>query len=58
MRVQIPAYTDRWMQGDRYAEVLKCCRPTKSGQTVWLVKLDLSGRTMRVLADDCQVVGE
>ncbi len=23
MRVQIPAYTDRWMMGDRFGEVVK-----------------------------------
>ena len=23
MRVQIPAYTDRWIMGDRYGEVLR-----------------------------------
>ena len=41
MRVQIPAYTDRWMMGDRYGEV---------------VKVTKSGKTVRVLLTDCEVV--
>jgi len=29
-RVQIPAYTDRWMMGDRYGVLVKVTRPRKS----------------------------
>lgn len=62
-RVQIPAYTDRWMMGDRYGEVIKV-RPGKSyldpkdprGRTLFVVKLDKSGKTVRVIADDCTPV--
>ena len=69
MRVQIPAYTDRWMMGDRYGEVVKIaparlsnevrtkvlssCRDAKE---IAHVKLDKSGKTVRVLLDDCTVV--
>jgi hypothetical protein len=44
------------MMGDRCGEVIKACRPTKSGAGVWQVKLDKSGRTIRVLIDDCRVI--
>lgn len=62
-RVQIPAYTDRWMMGDRYGEVVKVTeRPKVKGS--WFsgvveiahVKLDKSGKTIKVLYDDCTVV--
>jgi len=69
MRVQIPAYTDRWMMGDQYGEVVKVSRkfeqhPGKNGHTVAKrtgaeiahVKLDKSGKTVRVLFTDCTVV--
>jgi len=60
-RVQIPAYTDRWMMGDRYGDVVKTyrARPIKHlPLTEWfyLVKLDKSGKTVRVIADDCTEV--
>jgi hypothetical protein len=62
MRVQIPAYADRWMMGDRYGEVVKITKiPRKDrivsgyGETAH-VKLDKSGKTVRVLLDDCTVI--
>ena len=59
-RVQIPAYTDRWMMGDRYGEIVKI-RKAKNyldpfdprGRTLYCVKLDKSGKTVKVIADDC-----
>jgi len=60
MRVQIPAYTDRWMQGDRYGEVVKVVRDRVpiNGERPEIahVKLDKSGKVTRVLLDDCTVV--
>jgi hypothetical protein len=73
MRVQIPAYTDRWMMGDRYGEVVKTSRmrPAQAVRAALLtsrprgvyeprevahVKLDKSGKTVRVILDDCEVV--
>lgn len=59
MRVQIPPYTDRWMMGDRYGEVVKTFisrTPGTRGDTVAVVKLDKSGKTIRVILDDCVVV--
>lgn len=60
MRVQIPAYTDRWMMGDRYGEVTKTVtRPATASAhafDVHTVKLDKSGKTVKVIADDCTEV--
>ena len=61
MRVQIPAYTDRWMMGDRYGEVVKTTRSRnlcdKYGPVeVHTVKLDKSGKTIKVIAYDCTEV--
>jgi hypothetical protein len=66
MRVQIPAYTDRWMMGDRYGEVLKVTTARKNRQVpgdtgyaqreVAHVKLDKSGKTLRFLLNDCTEV--
>jgi hypothetical protein len=66
-RVQIPAYTDRWMMGDRYGEVVKIVKGRKSTlkalgeeayrrEEVAHVKLDKSGKTVRVILDDCTLV--
>lgn len=71
MRVQIPAYTDRWMMGDRYGEVVKfgymsidkvhtSIRPRHDdgyGEVeIAHVKLDISGKTVRVILADCTPV--
>lgn len=63
MRVQIPAYTDRWMMGDRYGEVVGITR--RAGESdnmlgksadLYRVKLDKSGKVVKVYADDCKEV--
>lgn len=70
MRVQIPAYTDRWMMGDRYGEVVSVRKrwdhwPDRPGgpipversmREIATVKLDISGRTIKVILDDCTEV--
>ena len=71
MRVQIPAYTDRWMMGDRYGEIVKVtkAKASRAGIRAALltnvrfvtteiahVKLDKSGKTVRVILADCEVV--
>ena len=65
MRVQIPAYTDRWMMGDRFGEVVKISRKAlaKPGIAnafavveIAHVKLDISGKTLKFIIDDCTVV--
>jgi hypothetical protein len=62
MRVQIPAYTDRWMMGDRYGEVVNIVRDrcehraSGLGREIARVKLDKSGKIVRVLLDDCTEV--
>lgn len=62
-RVQIPAYTDRWMMGDRYGEVVKVTHnslPNLYGEPVKReiahIKLDKSGKTMRFILADCTPV--
>ena len=67
MRVQIPAYTDRWMMGDRLGEVVKVVTKTRPGEMniegvnepwceVAHVKLDVSGKTFKFLLKDCTVL--
>jgi len=63
MRVQIPAYTDRWMRGDRYGEVVKIRRLKSAigdkwveGREVVHVKLDKSGKTLPFMLSDCTEV--
>jgi hypothetical protein len=56
-RVQIPAYTDRWMMGDRYGEIVR----TYWGRTsapieIAAVKLDKSGVVRHYALADCEVV--
>lgn len=53
-RVQIPAYTDRWMMGDRYGDLVKTT--TYRGTEYAHVKLDKSGRVMRFILADCRLV--
>ena len=57
-RVQIPAYTDRWMMGDRYGAVQAEREYSKRGtsNTQWQVLLDKSNKLVWVRADDCTVV--
>lgn len=62
-RVQIPAYTNRWMMGDRYGEIVGYSKPKRfldpkdpRGLTVARVKLDKSGKVVRVYLDDCTPV--
>ncbi|MGO4441373.1 hypothetical protein [Rhizobium sp. RAF56] len=70
-RVQIPAYTDRWMMGDRFGDLIKVTRSRAAvagvraalltsadkshGVEVAHVKLDNSGKTVRVILADCEV---
>jgi hypothetical protein len=70
MRVQIPAYTDMWMRGARFGEVVKITRSKIRSKRVALltkhlhesdreiahVKLDLTGKVVRVVLADCSVL--
>lgn len=63
MRVEIPTYTDCWMKGDRYGEVVSIgtIRPfgkkaKSAGVATYNVQLDKSGKTIRFIADDCKEV--
>ena len=58
-RVQIPAYTDHWMRGDRYGTIVKITYvPTANvlhgGKAIAHVKLDKSGKIAKFWSDDCQ----
>lgn len=60
-RVQIPAYTDRWMMGDRYGEIVKVTRGKVKDRwgdlpEIAHVKLDKSGKIVRVILNDCEVL--
>jgi hypothetical protein len=69
-RVQIPAYTDRWMMGDRYGNVVKTgftrmLKRNRNGKTIkgqWErieiahVLLDKSNKVVRVVLADCTLV--
>ena len=70
MRVQIPVYTDRWMMGDRYGEIVKTSKRHARAAGVRAailtgsrfeasdiahVRLD-SGKVVRVVLDDCRPV--
>lgn len=52
MRLQIPAYTDQWMQGDRFGELIKISK-SKFGDEIARVKLDISGKIAYFLMKDC-----
>ena len=55
-RTQIPAYTDRWMMGDRYGDLIRVSTSHTSDRfQIAHIKLDISGKTVRVILDDCTV---
>lgn len=58
MRVQIPAYTDRWMMGDRYGDVVKVIKRTINNvvREIAYVRLDKSGKVRKFILDDCTIV--
>lgn len=51
-RIQVPAYTDAWMKGDRFGDIVGQGR-TPGGGVYYRVKLDKSGRTGCFVAGDC-----
>ncbi len=62
-RVQIPAYADHWMRGDRYGEIVKIVRQRipgpsgrDAGREIAHVKLDISGKITSVYLSDCTEV--
>lgn len=67
-RVQIPAYADRWMMGDRFGVIVKTSwtkpdlraalltKKPHERQEIAHVKLDISGKTVRVILNDCTLV--
>lgn len=64
-RVEIPAYTDTWMRGARFGEVVRVTEgggyldpKDPRGRTLFLVRMDHPQirRPIRVIADDCKFV--
>jgi hypothetical protein len=67
-RVQIPAYTDAWMRGDRYGEIVKITKHSEryvgvessrkitENYELAHVRLDKSGKTMKFILDDCTMM--
>jgi hypothetical protein len=53
MRVQIPTYSDWWMKGDRFGEVIKITSKRPDNLEVAHVKLDKSGKIIRVIRAHC-----
>lgn len=54
-RVQIPASTDEWMQGDRYGTV-SATRENSAGVVISTVVMDKSGRSLRFRADRLETI--
>ena len=52
-RVELPAWHDRWMMGDRFGVVLRETVTKKSSTRIAHVLLDKSGRLVRVPLDCC-----
>ena len=61
-RVRIPAYTDRFMMGDAYGEIVKTTVSKKLKDRyndpveIAHVKLDKSGKTLKFVLADCTEV--
>lgn len=56
-RVGVPAYTDAWMEGDRYGVVAHTHPAGAYFLPEWVtVRLDKSGREQKFVASDCVVI--
>ena len=53
-RVQVPAYTDAWMMGDRFGNVVKVTK-AKNGDEIAHVLMDVSNKVKRFRLLDCNV---
>lgn len=51
-RVQLHPATDQWMRGDKYGEIVSETRHSKRGELYVMVKMDKSGRTIKVYDRD------
>ncbi len=51
-RVQIPAYYDLWMMGDRFGEIVGYVKSRKQ----YRVKMDKTGKTIRLSEDEINLV--
>ena len=60
-RVQIPVWSDRWMRGDRYGEVVRTYisrykAKDGSAREIAVIKLDKSGKVVSFPLADCEVL--
>jgi RNase P/RNase MRP subunit p29 len=55
-RVQVPAYTDTWMKGDRYGKVVNVTMHRENNTPYAHVMMDKSNRTIKFVADDCEPI--
>jgi len=56
-RVQIPAYTDHWMRGNRYGVVVAFKKFRGADHDTYaIIQLDIGNKKAVVLIDDCEVV--
>ena len=57
-RVQVPAWSDCWMRGDRYGEVISDTRTfyARNEDHIYRIKLDKSGRVVRFFGEDLEVL--
>ena len=57
-RVQIPAWSDRWMMGDRYGEIIsgRNVLDANNDKRQYRVKLDKSGKLVKFFSDDLTLV--
>ena len=56
-RVQIPAYTDHWMRGNRYGAVRAFKKFSGDDHNTYaIVDLDIAKKKAIVLIDDCEVI--
>lgn len=60
-RVKMPVWTDAWMMGDRFGQIVRTYKARKNiivagGYTVAVVRLDISRHTVRMKLDDLEFI--
>ncbi len=53
-RIQVPAYTDAWMRGDRYGNIVGQFRRPGDLSDTYRVLMDKSNKVQCFVADDCE----
>jgi hypothetical protein len=55
VRIHVPAYTDAWMKGDRYGDLVRLARSRAHEGGIAVVRLDKSGKTLRFPLVHCTI---